>query len=236
MQILISANANIPIYLALNGSAVTGRVAADLVVKVYYSNSTDLELLTATTHYTLDEGSLGWYRLTILAAKINLAGMFMVDVSSATSAFETQDYMHEIISGKTDLVDAPNATAITAIQLGLSKPATAQTITANQNVNVNQIGGSAAAATNLSTSALTMITGTVVAGATTSIIESADINDAQANLYNGRIMIFITGTLTRCVCTIVTYSKVGSNGHFVVAVGTGVLPAAPAAGVGMLIL
>lgn len=45
------------------------------------------------------------------------------------------------VGDKMNLIDAPNATAITALQLGLSKPGTAQTITANQAVNAAQWGG-----------------------------------------------------------------------------------------------
>jgi hypothetical protein len=57
-----------------------------------------------------------------------------------------------------DLVSAPNATAVTAIQSGLSKPGTAQTITANQNVNVNQWNGGALPTIGTSTLTTTDLT------------------------------------------------------------------------------
>ena len=72
---------------------------------------------------------------------------------------------------KVDLVDAPNATAVTAIQLGLSKPGTAQTITANQAVNAAQVGGSAAAAIGLAALFANAIYGTAQTGGSSTTIK-----------------------------------------------------------------
>ena len=98
MQLTISATANIPAKLELSGIAVTGKAIADLVVKVLYADSTDFETLTTTTDVTLDEASDGWYRIIINSAKVDLAGMLLVQISSATLAFDTKEYLHEIVA------------------------------------------------------------------------------------------------------------------------------------------
>ncbi|WP_321377091.1 hypothetical protein [Trichococcus shcherbakoviae] len=60
---------------------------------------------------------------------------------AVTLAASQPNYSPAKAEDKMDLINAPNATAIMAIQSGLSKPGTAQTIAENQNVNVNQWGG-----------------------------------------------------------------------------------------------
>ena len=51
---------------------------------------------------------------------------------------------------------------------------------------------------------------------TTTEFETASITTAAADHYNGRVIIFTSGTLSGQATLITDYSKVGSNGHFVV--------------------
>lgn len=105
--------------------------------------------------------------------------------------------------------------------------------------NVTQLNGSATAAANMALSAASMKLGTITDVAfspTTSQFECSDITDAQASLYVGRIIVFLTGGLTRCACVITAYSKVGSNGHFTVAAGGGSLPISPSNGDTLIVI
>jgi len=97
-QFKVGTQVDILIGLFLQGIAVTGKTAANLTVKKYDKDSTDWEDLTATTHYTLDEGSLGYYKLSILAAVNDTAGELAIYVSSATSLWDTQVYKVDIVT------------------------------------------------------------------------------------------------------------------------------------------
>lgn len=85
-------------------------------------------------------GSYGLYIETALPAAAAGAKSGLPILDAATGLILTGFGAGTV---KSDLIDAPNGTAVTAIQLGLSKPGTAQTITANQAVNTAQWGGAA---------------------------------------------------------------------------------------------
>jgi hypothetical protein len=186
MQLTISATANIPAKLELSGIAVTGKAIADLVVKVLYADSTDFETLTTTTDVTLDEASGGWYRIIINSAKVDLAGMLLVQISSATLAFDTKEYLHEIVAASAGNVIQINGVASAAAKLSLSAS--------------TMIAGT--------------ITDAALAPTATNF-ECSDITDATADHYNGRVIIFTSGGIIRQAQTITDYAKVGSNGRFV---------------------
>ena len=86
---------DVPIVLELSGVAVTGQAAGDITVKVANADSTGLETLTATTHYTLTELGEGDYMLEILAASnaTDVEGPLMIKVSDASGTdFDTERY------------------------------------------------------------------------------------------------------------------------------------------------
>jgi len=86
-------------------------------------------------------------------------------------------------------------------------------------VNATHINASATAAARLALSAAQMLPGTVDNSAhtpTTTEFESDDLNNATADFYNGRLVIFTSGALAGQVTVVSDYAKVGSNGHFTV--------------------
>ena len=81
------------------------------------------------------------------------------------------------------------------------------------------IGGVAGAATQLSVSAATMVTGTVDTGSfssTTTQFEADDITEATTGHFNGRSIIFTSGALQVQATEITAYTLEGSNGRFTV--------------------
>lgn len=62
-----------------DNAAVTG-VAANLSVKLCKPSESSFTTLTITTHYTLSEIGLGWYRVTIDDAVVDEAGLYYVEV------------------------------------------------------------------------------------------------------------------------------------------------------------
>lgn len=91
------------------------------------------------------------------------------------------------------------------------------------------------AATNLHRAAETMQLGTVDDTAfapTTTEWEAADITEAGADHWNGRVVIFITGSLAKQATRISDYSLVGGRGHLTCVA----LNAAPADGAVFLVL
>lgn len=90
-------------------------------------------------------------------------------------------------------------------------------------ITAAKIAADAITATKIATDALTqtkfsqIYRGTVDAGSfstTTTEFESDDITTAAADHWNGRVVIFTSGTLAGQARTITDYAKVGSNGHF----------------------
>lgn len=57
---------------------------------------------------------------------------------------------------------------------------------------------------------------TVTGTPTTTEVQSSDVNDAQADLYNGRFILFLTGALTGKATKVTDYSKSVSNGVFAI--------------------
>ena len=89
--------------------------------------------------------------------------------------------------------------------------------TGDLNVNIHSIGGVVQNATNFAAAASTMQLGTVdTAGfsATTTQLETSSITTAAATHWNGRNIIFLTGTLALQATTISGYTLTGGRGHF----------------------
>lgn len=83
-------------------------------------------------------------------------------------------------------------------------------------VNLSAINSSAALLAKFAAAVGGNVTGTVTGSPTTEEIQSADVNDAQADLYNGRFLLFLTGALAGKATKITDYEKSGSNGVFAI--------------------
>jgi hypothetical protein len=99
-------------------------------------------------------------------------------------------------------------------------------------VNLTQINSDAALIAKFAAAVGAGEVGTVLAGASGTAFTSADVNDAQADLYNGRFLIFLTGALAGKATKITDYVQSAGNGSFTVET----LPLTPAGGVSFLIL
>ena len=98
-----------------------------------------------STAPTLDAGVNGFYLVTLNATDLGTLGRLRI-ISNQTgyiplvedfTVLSQANYDAEIAAtgvSKYDLIDAPNSTAVTAIQNGLSKPGTAQTISSNSDI------------------------------------------------------------------------------------------------------
>ena len=89
---------------------VTGKAVGDLTVRLANANSTDWEWQTATTHFTLDEMSLGAYKLTLLAARNDTYGelAFQIECSGCV----TERYTHSISDKQGDPVALGGVTSL----------------------------------------------------------------------------------------------------------------------------
>jgi hypothetical protein len=90
-------------------------------------------------------------------------------------------------------------------------------------VDVKQIASTGPAATKLAASAGTIVSGTVDDSAnapTTTVFEAADITEATADHYIGRVIIFTSGNLIYQATEITDYALVGANGSFTVSAMT----------------
>ena len=89
----------------------------------------------------------------------------------------------------------------------------------NIRVNATYLNDSLVAAQNLGASALGIVRGTVDTGsfsATTTEFESDDVTEATSDHYNGRVVVFTSGTVAGQATRITDYAQAGSNGHFTV--------------------
>jgi hypothetical protein len=90
-------------------------------------------------------------------------------------------------------------------------------------VDVKQIASTGPAATKLAASAGTIVSGTVDDSAntpTTTVFEAADITEATADHYIGRVIIFTSGNLQYQATEITDYALVGANASFTVSAMT----------------
>ena len=106
------------------------------------------------------------------------------------------------------------------IELYRPETTAGQTLTVTTGVgsaDALQINSSTGASTQLALSAATIVTGTVdntAFTATTTILEADDIITAAADHYNGRIIIFTSGTLQNQATDITDYSLTAGRGRF----------------------
>lgn len=110
---------------------------------------------------------------------------------------------HAIVGSKMDFVDAPNATAITAIQSGLSKPATAQKIDFTTTLPVDPATGTVGA----SLSAALVFTGAVTSSAdSTHSTVGGGAATLDGNTLDGAKITIVSGTAFGQTRTIIGHS------------------------------
>ena len=109
----------------------------------------------------------------------------------------------------------------------------AETVEANV-IDVQLVNGSSLAADNLALGTLAVLAGTVdnTVAPTTTVFEADDITTAAADHYNGRTIIFTSGTLQYQATDITDYALVAGRGRFTVTA----LTSAPANDVTFLIV
>ena len=162
-------------------------------------------------------------------------------VSALTTIDDFLDTEVAAIKAKTDGLPADPAdasdvaAAITAARDVITALLPAALVGGRMDSNASAIGGVSAAAVRLALSAGIIIPGTVdTAGfaATTIEFEADDITTAAADHYNGRVIIFTSGSLIGQATSISDYSLATGRGHFTVPA----LTAAPADNVTFIIV
>lgn len=120
----------------------------------------------------------------------------------------------------------------------LVKDGSGKDIDADEIGDVIKINGSSTAAVKLGISCDTMIFGTTddtAVPATTLVFESSDLADAQADKYNGKVVIFYSSNNIRAAGIIDDYYQNGGRGHFILK-SFKPLPAAPANGSSFIVM
>lgn len=150
------------------------------------------------------------------------------------ATYQPGKYRLDLANTMLDTVGELNLTIAGAANLAVYAE-TIQIVSAAPDANVAQIAGVAAAATRLSLSANVIIPGTVDSTGftpTTTEFEASDVTTAAAQHYNGRIIIFTSGTLIGQATSISDYLLSSGRGHFTVPA----LTSAPANGVTFVIV
>lgn len=197
---------------ALTGATVTTKITKDGAAQVSAAGSVSElgngEYLWSPSQADTNANSLG--------VLFTSTGAIPVHFTIFTTAADPTD------SVRFGLTALPNAAAEAAGGLytrgtgagQINQPANGQIDT-----NPVKINGNAAAAVRLALSAGVIIPGTVAtAGFTPTTIEfeASDITTAAAQHYNGRVIVFTSGTLLGQATSISNYSLSGGRGHFTV--------------------
>jgi hypothetical protein len=146
---------------------------------------------TSATH-----GENGYYLCPLNATDTNGAGVLTVAVAATGALPVRQDYM------------VLPAAAYNALVAGTGNGLRAEVIT---------ISGSTTAADRLEAGALVSVPGTVDTTAnavTATTLESDDITNAVADIYNGRLLVITSGTNAGAVTRITDYALVSGRGKF----------------------
>lgn len=120
-------------------------------------------------------------------------------------------------------INSVSTSAVTAVNAnqGMTQPInfTGTGTSALVKSDIIDVASVSAAATKMSLSAPTMITGTVASAGlapTTMVFQASDITTSAANFYSERTVIFISGALQNQARSIIAYSLVGGRGQFTV--------------------
>ena len=151
-------------------------------------------------------------------AAIPTTAMRGTDSAGTAANLATVDTVVDAIKVATDKLVFTVANQVDVNVLSWISTAAATPTTAGvPEVDLTYINGVAASAANLEKSAGTIVTGTVdttAFTATTTILESDDITTAAADHYNGRIILFTSGTLQNQATDITDYELNGGRGKF----------------------
>lgn len=152
--------------------------------------------------------------ITMTSPFDTLTGVHDVDIDltdNTDAGFYASGYFYSVVLSPDETIDGQTITGIilAEFEIGVNP------------VNVTQIVGSATPATNLSASTSQIVIGTVdtvVNGHTPTPTEfqADDITTAAADHYNGRVIIFSSGTLAKQATRILDYTNVGGIGQFTV--------------------
>ena len=150
----------------------------------------------------------------------NMPGVYTLLLDEDTTVAAGNDAEEYVIH--ISRADVVTADVTRTIELYRPETTAGQTLTVTTGVgsaDALQINSSTGAATQLALSAATIATGTVDDTAfamTTTEFEADDISTAAADHYNGRIIIFTSGTLQNQATDITDYALTGGRGHFTV--------------------
>ena len=173
-------------------------------------------LTGVTANVSKDGAAFGAFASGGAATEIGTTGILAVDIAAAD--MNTDATLLRVTVSNTD--------AVTAFLCLYPEEA------GDIRVNLTQINSDAALIAKFAAAVGAGEVGTVLAGASGTAFTSADVNDAQADLYNGRFLIFLTGALAGKATKITDYVQSAGNGSFTVET----LPLTPAGGVSFLIL
>jgi hypothetical protein len=179
-------------------TAETGLTITQLDVQIWKEGGTNLNAKndsTAATH-----AGLGYYYVPLNATDTSTPGQLIVTVHESGAL----PVRHDFLVVKDHVYDT--FTGSDFLQ-----------------VDVKQIASTGPAATKLAASAGTIVSGTVDDSAntpTTTVFEAADITEATADHYIGRVIIFTSGNLQYQATEITDYALVGANASFTVSAMT----------------
>lgn len=164
----------------------------------------------ADVHFRHHSGSVIIYNFTS-ASKLVVEGYGEITIDSSCSGGIVS------LRGNIELTD--NSGGSVTVDDGSRYQITQPVGSVTSPTNVSAFNGNTTSVANLVKSSVVMVAGTIdntSFAPTTTAFESDDVTDAQSNIYKDRIIIFTSGSLLRCACSITAYSLVGGRGHFTV--------------------
>jgi hypothetical protein len=181
----------------------------------------DLDILTGTDGVTIATAQPNYAPATATALATAQTDLDTITGADGVTLATVQgNYAPAVAGNQMDLVNAPNATAVTAIQNGLATSSALTTVGSNVTaIKAITDALTAAAAAKLATSAGTIVTGTVSTATTTpttTVFAADDITEATADHFNGRIVIFTSGALANQATDITDYALDTGEGKFTV--------------------
>jgi hypothetical protein len=176
-------------------TAETGLTLTQSDIQVWKEGGTNLNAKNESTAAT--HAGLGCYYVPLNATDTNTLGQLIVAVHESAEALPVR---HDFLVVKDHVYDTFCGSDFLQ-------------------VDVKQIASTGPAATKLAASAGTIVSGTVDDSAntpTTTVFEAADITEATADHYIGRVIIFTSGNLIYQATEITDYALVGANASFTV--------------------
>jgi hypothetical protein len=181
-------------------------VRKNAVARVYvpiYSTAGTLVtggLTSITANVSKDGGSFNALASGGAAAEIGTTGIVAVDIAAAD--MNTDCTILRVTVANTD--------AVTAVLCLYPEEA------GDIRVNLTQINSDSSLIAKFAAAVQANRIGTIVGTPTPTQIQCANLNDAQEDLYNGTVIVFLTGALAGSRATVTDYVKSGDNGVFTV--------------------